>query len=1300
MLKDKFIKQGSITMICVLAACLASTTPVLADGGTPPPASPPSTSSAGSVHLPAGTGLVVLNGSGHKLPLGSQQAAQAVVIGDPVWCPSTLSAPTPGAGGCSSAFSQFNGASDLIAYLAANPKTANGTIWIEPSYVGDLIHENGPITFDGSGLGTTANYALTFKGGWNGISGSSGITGSSTFSVPLSILKWNNNVSLSNIIVSGANGTGLDITTSRNISLKNVQATNNAANGATLDTTYNGGTGSLSINNSQFNGNTWYGAQVSLGTGGAATISGTHFDNNVNSDGLNLTSTGAITLTNVVADNNAAGGGAWIDNHNATFSQPVTINGTDNEFDSNHNNNLFIQSKGLVSLANVTASESLGGSGAEINNTFSTTQAGVILAGTNTFNTNTLKGLFIQSKGLITVNDLTSNDNLLSGADLENSATGASAGVTLTGMNVFNGNLDYGVTITSYGPIQANSIYAYTNGYSGASLDNCNYTGGSCSTPAAQPVSVTGSSWFVGNGQNGLLIFSNGLITANNITGISNQQFGASLDNSYSGVTAGVTLSGTNTFNHNIQNGLNLTTNGAAKLNSVTADNNGTSVLNYGAWINNSLGSASSGITLTGVNTFNGNYGTGLYLQSAGSVAASSIHASYTQQAGGVYINATGSVTLSGSNIFNANHGNGLEVHSGGAITTYNLTANENGSNATDAGVYLSNNSASTLAPVILNGLNTFNANSGFGLFVQSQGAITTNNLTANDNGLPFSNGEGADLINHYPNSTGGVTVAGVNSFNGNYSGGLFIQSNGAIAIHSITASNSAGGIGLSAENIDSTPASPQTISLTGTNVFNGNYNDGANLSAYGKITAANVTANWNNTGTGFAGLNLDNYYSDNTARPLAAIVLSGINTFNNNHGDGLDVTATGAISVSGVTANGSLTSSGVSLENDLFTGTPGITMTTLTASGNAYRGLWVRSHGTISGSSLTVNGNDTTQIGGFYGADIRTDGSSLTLSGTNTFQNNYDDNINAYALGAISINNLRATGSVIGNGAALYNGDSSHASAFSLTGSSLFQGNWLDGLYVLSYGAISGHNLTANGNGASGSNGFGIYLRNEVATSAQPVSLTGVNTFNGNYDGGLSIQTVGAISTYNLTANDNSHSTGAVLNVVSGPAKITINGINTFVGNYQSGLIALGQAAVTASNLNASSNGKATGGNGAILQAGTGTVTLTGVNIFNDNGKTGTGGIGLWLASASNVSLTSVTAGGNAGDGLSVSNTGNLTILCGSFFGNGNNGIDAAMSNTQTLTLTGVTASGNGTQNINVSGGPTILSVRDCPLP
>src|SRR5258707_14188092 len=89
-------KLMTFAILAVPLVTAGFTTPALADGGptTPTRTAPSSANNLSSV--PSGTKVVIVDSSGDKISLGSQQAADLVASGDPVWCPSTVAIPTPG----------------------------------------------------------------------------------------------------------------------------------------------------------------------------------------------------------------------------------------------------------------------------------------------------------------------------------------------------------------------------------------------------------------------------------------------------------------------------------------------------------------------------------------------------------------------------------------------------------------------------------------------------------------------------------------------------------------------------------------------------------------------------------------------------------------------------------------------------------------------------------------------------------------------------------------------------------------------------------------------------------------------------------------------------------------------------------------------------------------------------------------------------------------------------------------------------------------------------------------------------
>jgi len=167
--------------------------------------------------IPAGTDLVILDENGEPEPLASQDAAEIIINGDPIWCPDGVS-PTPTANGCTDSYDTM---ADLLLSAGnyINTQTVNGTIWITSD---DVVDANA-VVIDGSVYTNWAKYALTLQGGWSGISGDTTIGASSVFSVDVSILNWNNNIVVDNIDFVGGGSTWFS--TSKVVSITNSNLT-------------------------------------------------------------------------------------------------------------------------------------------------------------------------------------------------------------------------------------------------------------------------------------------------------------------------------------------------------------------------------------------------------------------------------------------------------------------------------------------------------------------------------------------------------------------------------------------------------------------------------------------------------------------------------------------------------------------------------------------------------------------------------------------------------------------------------------------------------------------------------------------------------------------------------------------------------------------------------------------------------------------------------------------------------------------------------------------------------------------
>jgi hypothetical protein len=1093
-------------------------------------------------------------------------------------------------------------------------------IWVRDNYAGaDAV----AIVINGATLSTMKDFTLTIKGGWTGVGTTINALTPSAFDVPLSIINWNADVTLSDITIDAGNVTGLTVTTTKNIVLTRVSSNNNtggAGRGASLNNS--SGTGTVNVTGGTFNGNAGFG-------------------------GLLVTSNGNVTLSGVTASSNIGPGyGAWIDNSTGTGNISIATS----TFSSNLSYGLHVLSKGTVTLTSVVVNGN-GNYGAFIDNSTASTAKSVTLVGTNNqFNSNTLAGLNVLTKGSIGLANLIGSNNTNYGV-YANAAAGTGT-VTITN-GVFNQNIGTGggVYVLAKGNITLTTVTANQNSWGGATLDNTAGTGN---------IAVTTGIFNLNGGDGGLKALSDGTITLTNVTANGNTGgYGASLDNTTASSAKTITLNGANEFSSNRNTGLNVTATGAITLNNVTANYNGiTGSSGSGAALNNTVGTAVAGVTLNGTNFFAGNYSDGLSVSSDGFIKLNSIIANSNSHGNGAYlVNTTASpaqpVTITGTNEFKFNSSTGLAVYSNGLISLNNITANSNGP-ATVNGAYLDNSTAGNTAGITITGVNIFNNNAWMGLNVHSRGPISVSNVTANENGLIALVGGGVSLINHYAVTHQPVTISGVNTFIGNRDAGLSIATHGAITVNSVTSINSVASNGVILDNTYGFFSNANLpITMNGTNVISNNFYTGLNIGSYGNVTLNNVTALGNGVGAGFGnGVAINNASADTPK----TVTINGINNISDNDDSGLDIDTDGAIKINSLTANDNGSSSGhlgADLTNNgSLSNTGGITLTgTNSFNDNSWGGLRLQTNGPIALNSVSANGNLGSygvQAFNYYGGTSSPQ--SVTLTGTNVFNNNYTHGLDVFTYGAISVNNVTATSNGTslssGYGVKLWNSDADPLlplKGVTISGTNVFSNNYNTGLLVSTLGAITGNNITAINNGIGGTEG--VYLNNSSAPSPTNVTLTGTNVMSTNDGNGLTIYSDGVVTLNSITANGNgTGGTGSGLilyNYYVAGKNVTITGTNSFSSNDGTGLLVYTRGVISLTNVTASSNLTGLGADldnttygppDAVARA----ITLGGVNNFNSNGATG-------LSARSNgaISLSSATANGNTGYGAYLENNG-----------------------------------------------------------
>lgn len=610
--------------------------------------------------LPEGTGIHLETEYGVE-PLVTAQAESLILVGDPIWCPDGVD-PIANTNGCSDSYTSLE---DLISNFP--DPGAPGVIWIMEGVDTSVSF----ISIDGANYANWDAEDLDIRGGWNGDALGT-ISSTTTFNVPLEIINWTGNITINDLVITGASGTGLTVDIAGDVVLGD------------LDVTGNDGSG------------------------------------------LYINSGGVVTATNISANDNGlvslSGAGAEI------YGSEFNLSGT-NEFSGNYESGLFVSTSGDIAIDNLTANDN-GVFGNAFGAELYSASGDVDLLGTNQFIDNNNSGLYIQAlAGVVTLENITANNNGL----VSLSGYGAEVyglELDLSGTNEFSGNYESGLLVSTSGNIALENLSANNNGLSGNAFGAELYS-------VSGDVDLLGTSEFMSNNSDGLLIQAlAGTVTAENITANSNGLI------SLSGYGAGVlasefNLSGTNEFNGNYESGLFVSTSGDITINNLIANNNGSLGYAVGAELYSALGD----VELLGINQFVDNLNNGLYVEAPGggitaeNIAASSNGIGNSYAPGAELI--SGSLDLTGTNEFNGNNDTGLYAEISGDINISNIVASNNGM----PGTYGPGAELYSTGMVTITGANIFSGNSSEGLVIDAAGNISILNFNALNNdssGLVF----------------------------------------------------------------------------------------------------------------------------------------------------------------------------------------------------------------------------------------------------------------------------------------------------------------------------------------------------------------------------------------------------------------------------------------------------------------------------------------------------------------------------------------------------------------------------------
>ena len=874
--------------------------------------------------IPEGTDLVVLDENGEALPLGSLEAEQVILEGDPMWCPTNV---LPGGEGCTAGAASFLGENGLLGQLAG--KSGNGTIYVSYDYsaLTNVEDTNQSIVFDQTNDIRLANLGdLTIQGGWD--FNSNALNGGQSYSVfnfgsgSFSIVGWTGDIRIKNIQFEDTTGV-----TPYGGSLAIV----NHANGGDVllqDVTVinSGGHAQVGVANER--------SGAYIDTKGNVTINSSKFDGN-KSTGLIAASQGNVTLNNVQALANE-GIGVWVDNCLYDYGDgscltlgSVTLSGT-NTFGlrqewinlGNTETGLYIQTGGKVSSDSdsVLKAQGNGWNGIEIERYDSNTSEAIELLGTNNFNENTNNGLHIYANGPITLHSINANSNSGNGTyirglfeldpDMDDwgyAAAGVGGTLTINGTNNFNGNGESGLEAYVDGKITASNLNASGNGYMGALLSTC--------------------AGFYDEDEGYFICYNDP---------------DYDLDETYEffkeNIDYDVTISGTNVLNSNSGTGLLVNTYGDINLGAdigdyFTVQNNdyfGAELLSgihqsiyYEDWDEWDLDweeeiLGGGNVTLKGTHLYGGydsennwgndNHGLCIYAESDdpnnGNVTMKNVLEASGNGWAGVYIYATGFVNVTGSaKVFDSNE-DGLYISNSNGAEISNIESIDNyddGLNINDAygDVKVSNVESSG------------NGSEGLDIYYFYDGAkLNLTSVTANDNGTGIWVGEDEDM---------GAVVVDQCVANGNYYSGMYYE-----YMSSLKISNS---------------------EVSGNGLDDGY--SGIEIEIEGDVTLESVTANEN----GWAGIEID----------AEDVVIKNATT-SDNYGSGIEIYPTGNVLVKNSEAsdNGE---NGLQIYGD-EEGTPGdYTISCSTFNDNAVYGLNINMGDTVNLWGVNASGNGELNI-------------------------------------------------------------------------------------------------------------------------------------------------------------------------------------------------------------------------------------------------------------------------------------------------------------------------------------------------
>ncbi len=907
-------------------------------------------------------------------------------------------------------------------------------------------------------------------------------------------------VKITNSSFNGTAGaTALKVKANGPVTLSGVSSSYNGGNGVVLASA-----GAVVIKNSVFaynrTGDTnWgFGLYIDPATKGSVTMENVVFTNNSN-HGAFISTAGNVTLKNVTASLNKKGIMIAASKSGGSGAGALNVSVLNSVFHDNGTTSLWVEAKGTITLTNIFSS-SPGEYGLHLDNTYAVAAPGVTIKNASLL-ANGVGGGEVNSKGSIIIDSINVPSSPLSyGLDLDNRAGPGS--VTLNStlfQNYFAGAKFAGLRIQTTRNVLLNNVLSEYNGACGIEV----WAGPSTGSVALKNVTAhTNGEWGVVVGTNGAISWIKGGASEN---GQNDTDFiyagGASLYNDGALETAPktVTLSDL-ALNGNKENvGIEINTRGSVTLTSITADEN--------AW---------DGIK---VNKFAG----------AGSIKASLIHAVGNGVIGLNIYQAeedSRSVNVSLNNITaNENGSWGMQVITNGAISWVKGEASNNGQDAGSpgGGVFLRNDSAAEIAvkPVTLRDIKLNYNLKNNGVSILTRGAVTIANAQIsghkNHTGLYINKDSGVGNItltnvvsdgnmfgvDIYAVSTvhryNNVTLINVSASNNDYSG-IIVNANGNISWAGGAALNNSQAVlsnSVTLYNYEHiSPATPFGVKISNVTITNPN-GFGLVITSYGAVTLSGVIVS-NHRDYG-AMLNTCGSLPDSCTNtylaPLTVIKSTFTGTYGSTGYAGLQIRASGAVTLSGVIANNN-SGKGVYINNRIGTLLAKPVTVTSSTFNNNFIGATIESDGAILLNGVTASMNRN-----YEGLNAVNNTAlaprTVTITGVNNFNANKTTGLFVMSKGQITVSGVRS--STNGKmGIYLY----SLLAGVSL-GSSLVEGNGSDGVYISSHANVFVNTLNSFYNGwDDGYNGITIEAYVPPGTTPPFVTISNSNFLGNKYYG------------------------------------------------------------------------------------------------------------------------------------------------------------------------------------------------------